>query len=133
MVVEPLEWWAVKFFGSFNLPSNKKTYILVSTNYVTKWVETMALLRATEESVINFIFDLFVRYGLPSEVITNGGEQFVGNKITTTLKNHHVTHRVTSPYHPQANGRVESTNKFLESILTKIVSTHHRDWATTLS
>ena len=97
-----------------------------------KWVEIVALLRAMEESVINFNFELFVQYGLPREVITNGGAQFVGNKITTTLKNHHIIHKVTSPYHLQENGQVESTNKFLEEILTKKISTHRRDWATRL-
>ena len=34
-----------------------------------------------------------------------------------------------SPYHPQANGQVESTNKTLENILTKNMAYHHRDWA----
>ena len=36
---------------------------------------------------------------------------------------------MTSPYHPQANGQVESTNKTLENILTKNVAYHHWDWA----
>ena len=33
-----------------------------------------------------------------------------------------------SPYHPQANGQVESTNKVLEAILTKTIHLHHNDW-----
>ena len=65
-------------------------------------------------------------------MITDGGARFIGNKIIYTLKNHHVIHRVTSPYHPQANGQVESTNKVLEEILTKTVVAHYRDWATRL-
>ena len=32
-------------------------------------------------------------------------------------------------YHPQANGQVESTNKVIESILTKTVNMHWKDWA----
>ena len=102
------------------------------TYYVTKWVEAVALSRATEESIIKFLFELFVRYGLLREVITDGGAQFTGNKITSALRNHHIIHIVTSPYHPQANGQVESTNKVLEAILTKIVVAHRRDWATKL-
>ena len=43
-----------------------------------------------------------------------------------------IKHRVTSPYHPQANGQVESTNKVLENILTKTVASHRRDWEETL-
>ena len=100
LAVEPFERWVLDFVGPFSPPSNQKVHILVATDYVTKWVEAMDFSRATEESVIKFLFELFVRYGLPWEVITDGGAQFTGNKITATLRNHHVTHKVTSPYHP---------------------------------
>eukprot|EP00253_Pinus_taeda_P018929 PITA_18929 len=33
-----------------------------------------------------------------------------------------------TPYHPQANGKIESTNKVIEAILTKIVHLHRKDW-----
>lgn len=49
------------------------------------------------------------------------------------MQKYGVKHRVTSPYHPQANGQVESTNKVLENILTKIIASHHRDWSQKLS
>ena len=101
LVIEPFERWALDFVGSINPPSNQKTYILVATDYVTKWVEAEALPRATEESVIQFLLHLFVRYGLPREIITDGGPQFAGNRIATTLKiimfsiksPPHITHR----------------------------------------
>ena len=73
LVLELFERWALVFIGPFNPPSNQKTYILVATYYVMKWVETMNLSSATKESVNNFLFELFVWYGLPQEVITNGG------------------------------------------------------------
>ena len=106
--------------------------MLVSTYYVTKWVEAVALSRAMEESVINFLFEQVVSYNLPRLVITDKGAHFTGNKIISTLENHHVIHRVTSPYHLQENGKVEITDIVLEEILTKIVATHRRDWATRL-
>ena len=124
LVIEPFEIWVLDSVGPFHPPSNQKDYILVAIDYVTKWVETIDLPRATEEVVISFLFGLFLRYGLPGEVITDGGGQFTGHKIIATLRNHHVTHRITSPYDPQENGQVESTNKFIEVILTKIVPTH---------
>ena len=124
LVIEPFKRWELDFVGRFHLPSNRNSCILVAIEYVMKLVETIDLPRATEEVVLNFLFGLFVRYGLLREVITDGGGKFVGHKITTTLKNHHITHRVTSLYHPQANGQVESTNKVIEEILTKTVSTH---------
>lgn len=54
IVLEPFKIWATDFEGPFNPPSNQNTYILVCTDYVTKWVEVVALSRAMEEEVINF-------------------------------------------------------------------------------
>ena len=34
----------------------------------------------------------------------------------------------STPYHPQANGQDESTNKILKTVLTKIVSESKTDW-----
>lgn len=39
LVIEPFERWALDFVGPINPLSNQKTYILVATEYVTKWVE----------------------------------------------------------------------------------------------
>jgi hypothetical protein len=43
-------------------------------------------------------------------------------------KKYGIKHCKSSPYHPQANGQVESTNKVLEAILTKTVQLYHWDW-----
>jgi hypothetical protein len=37
-----------------------------------------------------------------------------------------IKHRKYSPYHPQENGQVESTNKVIEAILTKTIQLHHK-------
>ena len=49
--------------------------------------------------------------------------------VTSLVQQYKIKHRLSSSYHPQANGQVESTNKVLESILTKTVEQHHKDWA----
>jgi hypothetical protein len=36
---------------------------------------------------------------------------------------------MSTPYHSQANRQVEVTNRVLETILTKTVQRHHKDWA----
>ena len=40
-----------------------------------------------------------------------------------------IKHQKSTPYHPQANGQVESTNKTLEAIMTKTVQIHRKDWS----
>eukprot|EP00253_Pinus_taeda_P026299 PITA_26299 len=51
--LEPFEKWALDFIGPINPTSNGKRYILVCTDYVTKWAEAKALVRATEQTVAN--------------------------------------------------------------------------------
>jgi len=75
---------------------------------------------------------VFVQYGLPREVITDGGPQFIGHKFTATLKNYNIMHKITTSYHPEANGEGEITNKVVKAILTKTVASHKCDWATQL-
>ena len=66
VLIEPFEKWTLDFVGPINPPSRKKKYILVCTDYVTKWVEAKALPFANEISVVNFIFeDIFTRFGVP--------------------------------------------------------------------
>lgn len=48
------------------------------------------------------------------------------------MKEYNIKHGKSSPYHPQANGQVEVTNMELQSILTKTIALHRKDWATCL-
>jgi transposase InsO family protein len=130
IVLEPFEKWAIDFVGPLNPPSHQKAYILVCTDYVTKWVEARVVTRETEQVVAEFLFEeIFTRYGTPREIVSDGGSQFTSHMIVKLMQKYGVKHRVTTPYHPQANGQVESTNKVLENILTKAVEIHRRYWA----
>eukprot|EP00253_Pinus_taeda_P009896 PITA_09896 len=130
VVCEPFERWALDFIGPINPPSNQRTYILVCTDYMTKWVEAKALIRANEEAVLAFLFEeIFTRFGTPRELVTDGGPPFNSHGFKSTLHKYHIQHRMTTPYHPQANGQVESTNKVLEAILTKTVKDNRKDWS----
>ena len=127
--LEPFEKWALDFIGPINPTSNGKKYILVCTDYVTKWAEAKALVRATEQTVVNFLFEeIFVRYGVPSEIVTNQGTQFTSKLVKDITEKYQIKHRRSTPYHPQANGQVESTNKTLEGIITKTVSMNRKNW-----
>jgi len=55
--LEPFEKWVLDFIGPINPPSKGKKHILVCTDYVTKWAEEKALVRATEQTVVNFLFE----------------------------------------------------------------------------
>ena len=117
------------FIGPIDPPSNGKSYILLCTDCLTKWVDVKAMKHACDEKVAEFLYEeIFTRYGVPKELVTKQGVQFTSNLISTLMKQYNIKHQKSSPYHPQANGQVEVTNCKLENILTKIVCLHYRDW-----
>jgi len=60
------------FVGLINPSSKQKIYILVCTDYVTKWVEAKELSFATENVVVSFLFeDIFTRFGVLREIVIN--------------------------------------------------------------
>jgi len=59
--------------------------------------------------------------------VTDQGSQFTSNMMERLIEEYRIKHRKSTPYHPQENGQVESTNKVIEGILTKTVHLHRRD------
>jgi transposase InsO family protein len=102
---------------------------LVCTYYVIKWVEAKALYSLNEQFVVGFLFeDIFTCFGVPREIVTDQRTQFTSNLFKSITEQYRIKYRKSSPYHPQTNRQVESTNKVIEAILTKIVQLHHKDW-----
>ena len=74
LVIEPFDRWALDFVVPIIPHSKQKDYILVCTNYMTKWVEAVALEKANDQAVIEFLYsEIFTHFGVPKELVTNGG------------------------------------------------------------
>ena len=85
-MVEPFNRWALDFVGPINPPSKKKVYILVCTDYMTKWVEDVVLVKANGQAVMDFLYgEVFTHFGVPKEIVTNGGPKFVSQKLEALL------------------------------------------------
>eukprot|EP00253_Pinus_taeda_P034000 PITA_34000 len=71
---KPFEKWGMDFVGPINSPSKQKSYIIVCTNYLTKWADTKAIKATTEEKVAEFLRkNIFYKFGYPIELVTNQG------------------------------------------------------------
>lgn len=123
--------WGIDFVGPIH-PAAMHThaeYIIVATNYVTKWVEAKATIKNDARTTAKFLYEyVFTRYGLPIEIVSDRGTHFLNEVIEHLLEEFMVIHKKSAPYHPQANGQAESTNKILCTVLTKIVSQTKTDW-----
>ena len=54
---------------------------------MTKWVEAVALVKANDRAIIDFLYkEIFTHFGVPKEIITDGGLQFVSQKLEDLLQ-----------------------------------------------
>ncbi|KAM2170440.1 hypothetical protein ACFX1R_035638 [Malus domestica] len=66
---------------------------------------------------------------MPRVLISDGGSHFCNRTIEALLKKYHVTHKVSTPYHPQTNGQAEVSNREIKQILEKTVGPNRKDWS----
>ncbi|XP_070008311.1 uncharacterized protein [Nicotiana sylvestris] len=102
----------------------------LAVDYVSKWVEAVALPNNEVRSVVAFLKkNIFTRFGTPRAIISDGVSHFRNKAFDTLLVKYGVNHKVSTPYHPQASGQVEVTNREIKSILSKIVNANRTGWS----
>ena len=91
VMIKPFEKWALDFVGPISPMSRKNKYILVCTDYVTKWVESKSLFRATNKSIVEFIYEeIFTLFGVPREIVTDQGTQFTSKSMQELTTNYGI-------------------------------------------
>ncbi len=71
---------------------------------------------------------IICRYGVPSEIITNNGDQFKNKDLKQLCKKFKIKQHWSSIYFPQGNGQAEASNKTILKILHRTVHKNGRDW-----
>ncbi len=116
-------------FGPLKTPSRSKAYIMCMTDAFTKYVEVATLNDKSAETVSQIVFDSWIcRFGLPSEIVTDGGKEFC-NKISADLyEKLRISHSITSPAHPQCNALAEVANKHFQKYLSRMCENNTLHW-----
>ncbi|GJV89531.1 reverse transcriptase domain-containing protein [Tanacetum coccineum] len=119
-VCEIFDVWGIDFMGPF--PSSRgNKYILVAVDYLSKWVKAKALPTNNVRVVVKFLKSLFSQFGAPRAIISDRGTHFCNEIFDKVMSKYGVTHRLSTPYHPQTSGQVEVTNHSLKRILERTV------------
>lgn len=121
--------WGIDLIGKVNPYSNGHKYIFVAIDYFTKWVEAISTKSFKGKPIVDFIQNhIICRYGVPHEIISHNGSNFIGEETKELLEKYKIKHHLASPYRPQTNGAVEAANKTLVKILKKMIETD-TDWS----
>ena len=127
--VELFDLWGIDFMGPFPASYNN-LYILLTVDYVSKWVEAIPTRTNDAKVVAQFLrSNIFSRFGTPRALITDNGTHFCNKVIDKVLQKYGVRHRTVLAYHPQSNGQAEVSNREIKYILEKTVNSSRKDWS----
>ena len=129
LVVQLFDVWGIDFMGPFPA-SFGNIYILLAVDYVSKWVETTACPKNNVNTVVGFLQrNILSIFGTPRTIISDGGSHF-GNKVFDKLMGRYgIKHIMSLACHSQINGQAEISNREINKILEKIVSSSIRHWS----
>ena len=107
--LHPWEWPAhpwQRVHVDFPGPSLESMSLLLGDAH-SKWPEVVPMNSMTAEKIVDFLQTIFVRHGLPDQLVSDDGPQFVSYGFCDFLQANSVQNIRSAPYHPSTNGFVE--------------------------
>ncbi|XP_035209503.1 protein NYNRIN-like [Stegodyphus dumicola] len=99
-------------------PSDGYRYLLTCIDRFTRWLEAFPIQDISADSVARqFITGWIARFGVPSVVTTDQGQQFQSHFFASLTSMLGIRRIRTSPYHSSANGLKERLHRDLKAAL----------------
>ena len=118
----------IDMIGPLQTSKSGHKYIITAVDYMSKNIEAQAVANKSSKTTAEFFYrDIVCRHGTPVEVVTDQGGEFQG-EFQALLDKCGIDHRLTSPYHPQANGLTERANQTLTRSLIKMTKEDPDNW-----
>jgi len=125
----PFDRLGIDLVGPLPLTKQGNRYLVVATEYVTKWPEVKAIPAKTALEVATFLYhDIICRHGCPRELLSDQGKEFCNEVINELCAKFRIRYALSSPYHPQTNGLVERFNQTLCHTLAKYAEMNEQEW-----
>jgi transposase InsO family protein len=121
---------AVDILGPLPVTERGNKYLLVITDYFTKWVEVIPLRSQDAISVADALLNSVIsRFGVPSELHSDQGRNFESAVLSHLCTRLGINKTRTSPYRPQSDGQTERFNRTLLDAIAKLPDAN-RQWDT---
>lgn len=128
-VSTPLSKIAMDIIGPLPETKNKNSYILVITDYFTKFVEAFPMRDQTAQTVADIVATEWIcRYGVPLSILTDQGRQWESELFQNLCKILDIKKLRTARYRPNADGLCERFNRTLRSMLRAVCEADKNDW-----
>ena len=125
--------WGIDFMTCHPHSVRGHGYIIIVVDYFTKWAMVMLAFDNTGITATLFIFNHIISiFGVPQSIVTNHGNHFHNFMMSELTDKLGLRHEKSTPYYPHVNGQVETINKFLTTMLRRMIGIHKTSWHTML-
>ena len=115
--------------GPFPKAVGNKKYLLVGTDYLTKWVKAEPLANIRDVDAKRFVWkNIVTRFIVPHVFISDNGLQFDSKMVRKYYGELRITNRYFTPTYPQRNGQAKTVNKVIVSGLKKRLDDTKGKW-----
>ena len=120
--------------GPFPKAAGNKRYLLVSTDYFTKWVEAKPLANIRDMDTKKFVKkNIVTRFGVPRTLILDNELQFDSKSFRRYCCDLGIMNIYSTPAYPQGNGQPDAVNKVIVNELKKRLDDAKGKWVEELS
>ena len=95
----------------------------------TRWIEAVPVRETTTARTVHELRDMCARFGVPSQIVSDNGPQFVSREFTEFAEKNGIRHIKVAPYHQSSNGAAERAVQTVKNALKASV----RDGGTLIS
>ena len=105
LIDKPFKRVAIDLVGPIGSPSEDgHRYILTLVDFATRYPEAVPLKNIDIQTVAEALMDIFSRLGVPEEILSDLGMQFVSDCMKEVTRLLSIQQLTTTPYHPMCNG-----------------------------
>ena len=129
LIDKPFKRVAIDLVGPISpLSEEGHRYILTLVDFSTRYPEDVPLQNIDTETVAEALVDIFSRLGVPEEILSDLGMQFVSDCMREVTRLLSIKQLTTTPYHPMCNGLTEKFKGTMKCMLKRLCSEQPRQW-----
>ena len=102
IISEPFKQWGIDIIGEINTNSSlQHKYILMATDYFTRWVESTPLHKENEDAAMEFLQDhIMTKFGVPISLVFYNATYFSSIRLTAFAHERGINLHYSTNYYP---------------------------------
>ena len=129
VIDEPFKRGSCDIIGPINPASERgHRYIFTYVDHALRYPEAICLKSITTEAVAEAMVEIFSRIGVPEEILSDMGTQFMSDVMKEVSRLLSIKQITTTPYHPMCNGLCERFNGTLKTMLKRLCAEQPKQW-----